>query len=148
MRDALTLLDKALAYSPEITTSNLLVALNIPNYDDYFTLLQAVAKRDNATIARIINDVYNSGANFIKWFEQFHAFVINIVKYIFLQDIDATIIPSTYYDKISKYGPAHSTICLKLANKLLLLNHELKSTQYLQEVALTYMCAQPEGVHK
>ena len=143
MRDAITLLDKALAYSSVISPENVYKALNIPSYDEYFNLLNAIAKKDNTTITKIINDIYNSGVNFIKWFEGFHAFICNIVKYIFLQDITVTMIPSHYQEKISKYGVAHSTLCLKLANKLLKLNQELKSTQYLQEVALTYLCSIP-----
>lgn len=144
MRDALTLLDKALAYSNCLSLENLEIALNLPNYDDYFALLQAYARQDNAAIAKIVHKVYNSGANFVKWFEAFHAFVINIVKYIFLQDIGATMIPETYSAKISGYGPKHSTICLKLSNLLVSLIHELKSTQYLQEMALTYLCKVPK----
>lgn len=140
MRDAITLLDKALAYSDDVTSANLAKALNLPNYDDYFLLLNAVAKKDNNAIAEIIHKVYNSGVNFVKWFEGFHSFICNIVKYIFLQDINATMIPSYYHDKISGYGVSHSTLCLKLANKLVQLNKELKTTQYLQELALTYLC--------
>lgn len=144
MRDALTLLDKALAYSDEITSQSLMKALNLPEYDDYFKLLNAYAKKDNTEITEIIHNIYNSGLNFVKWFEGFHAFVINIVKYIFLQDIEATMIPAHYLDKVSKYGVAHSAVCLKLANKLLKLNADLKTTQYLQETALTYLCSVPK----
>lgn len=143
MRDAITLLDKALSYSEDITAENLAKALNLPNYEDYFALLNAIAKKDNTNIAQIIHKVYNSGVNFVKWFEGFHSFICNITKYIFLQDINATMIPSYYQEKISKYGAAHSALCLKLANKLVKLNHELKATQYLQELALTYLCIAP-----
>lgn len=144
MRDSLTLLDKALTYSTDLTTENLVCALNLPNYDDYFKLLGACAKKDNTAITAIINSVYNSGVNFVKWFEGFHGFVMNVVKYIFLQDINETTIPAHYKDKISKYTTAHAAVCLKLANKLLQLNYELKSTQYLQEVALTHLCTIPK----
>lgn len=144
MRDSLTLLDKALTYSTDLTTENLVCALNLPNYDDYFKLLGACAKKDNTAITAIINSVYNSGVNFVKWFEGFHGFVMNVVKYIFLQDINETTIPAHYKDKISKYTTAHAAVCLKLANKLLQLNYELKSTQYLQEVALTHLCTVPK----
>lgn len=141
MRDALTLLDKVLIYTNNITSESVMEALNLPNYDDYFSLLGAVAKKDNVKITSVVHDVYNSGVNFVKWFEDFHSFVMNIVKYIFLQDINKTMIPAYYQAKISKYGTAHSTICLKLANKLLSLNQELKSTNYQQEIALTYLCS-------
>lgn len=144
MRDAITLLDKALSYSEELSSANLAKALNLPNYEDYFLLLQSIAKKDNTAIATTIHKVYNSGVNFVKWFEGFHSFICNIVKYIFLQDINATMIPSYYQEKISKYGVAHSTLCLKLANKLVKLNQELKTTQYLQELAITYLCVIPK----
>lgn len=141
MRDALTLLDKALAYSDNISSQTLSQALGLPNYDDYFILLSAVAKKDNETITNVVHTVYNSGVNFVKWFESFHSFVINIVKYIFLQDINKTMIPGHYADKIANYTTAHSNICLKLANTLIKLNQELKATNYQQEIALTYLCS-------
>lgn len=144
MRDAITLLDKSLSYSTDITTENLMKSLNLPNYDDFFELLNAYARKDNTAIATIVNRVYNSGVNFTKWFTDFHSFVINIVKYILLQDINETMIPSVYQEKISSYTVKHSTVCLKLANKLVTLNHELRTTSYLQELALTYLCAIPK----
>lgn len=144
MRDAITNLDKVLAFTHDLTSESVAKALNLPEYDDYFKLLAAYSKKDNKIVSEVINDVYNSGVNFVKWFEGFHSFVMNVVKYIFLQDINLTMIPSHYQSKISKYGTAHSVVCLKLANKLLKLNYELKTTQYLQEVALTYLCQLPK----
>lgn len=140
LRDACTLLDKALAYSENITSENLMVALNLPAYDDYFSLLASYAKHDNEAVTKLINKVYNSGVNFVKWFEGFHSFVTNVTKYIFMQDISATMIPAHYEDKVSNYGVKHSVICMKLSVKLLKLIAELKSTSYQQEVALTYLC--------
>lgn len=141
MRDAITLLEKAIAYDANITSESLVYALGLPNYDDFFALLSAYASKNNEKIAEIVDSVYNSGVNYVKWMSEFHAFVINVVKYILLKDITRTTIPAHYQDKISKYGTAHSTICLKLANKLMQLNQDLKSTQYLQEVTLTYLCS-------
>ncbi|WP_367950612.1 AAA family ATPase, partial [uncultured Duncaniella sp.] len=144
MRDSITLLEKSLSFSTDITIENLTKSLDLPNYDDYFILLNGIAKKDNQVIVKLINDVYNSGVNFVKWFEGFHSFISNIIKYIFIQDINSTMIPSYYQDKISKYGTAHAALCLKLANKLVKLNQELKSTQYLQELAITYLCQIPQ----
>lgn len=144
MRDALTLTDKVLAYSNSIDSETVSAALSLPKYDDYFELLGSYAKHDNQKIAAVIDKVYNSGVNFVKWFEGFHSFVTNVMKYIFLQDISLTMIPTQYEDKICKYSTAHASICLKLANKLLVMNNELKSTNYLQEIALTYLCSNPK----
>lgn len=143
MRDAITLLDKSLAYSSNITSEGLMQALDLPAYDDYFRLLGSFAKHNNAEMTDIIDVVYNSGINFVKWFEGFHSFVVNIMKYILLQDINRTTIPPHYKEKISTYGPQHSAVCIKLANRLLSLNNDLKRTQYLQETAITYLCSAP-----
>lgn len=143
MRDSITLLDKALAYSNNLNSENIEKALNLPNYDDYFLLLNAIAKKDNKSIVEIIHRVYNSGVNFIKFFEGFLSFVSNIVKYIYMKDINSTMIPSHYQDKICNYGTAHAALCLKLSNKLVKLNQELKTTQYLQELAISYLCTAP-----
>lgn len=140
MRDALTTLDKALSYSEDVKIENLEISLSLPNFNDYFTLLNAIVRKNNNTIIQTINDVYNSGVNFVKWFEGFHSFLCNIVKYIFLRDISLTMIPSTYEEKISVYGPSHSAFCLQLSNKLVKLIADLKRTQYLQEYAITYLC--------
>ena len=143
MRDAITLLDKSLSYSKVINIENLHQALGLPNYEDYFDLLNAIAKKNNERIVEIINQVYNSGVNFTKWFDGFFAFVTNIVKYIYLKDINQTMIPSIYQDKISGYSTAHAALCLKLSNKLVTLNQELKTSQYLQELAISHLCTPP-----
>lgn len=143
MRDAITSLDKVLAYSSDLTSTTVEQALGLPNYEDYFALLNAVAKKNNQEIIAIIHRVYNSGVNFVRWFDGFLSFISNIVKYIYIQDINATMIPSHYQDKISGYTTAHAALCLKLANKLVKMNQELRTTQYLQELAITYLCAVP-----
>ena len=143
MRNGITALDKALMFDKHITIQSLEKSLGLPNYDEYFDMLNAIAKKDNEKIVKMINSVYNSGVNFVKWFDGFFSFITNIVKYIYIQDINATMIPSIYADKISKYNSAHAALCLKLSNKLVKLNQELKTTQYLQELAISYLCTAP-----
>lgn len=140
MRDALTLLDKALAYSKDITFDNISKSLELPSYELYFDLLNACAKKDNDSIIRIVDEVYNSGVNFVKWFEGFHSFLMNIVKYISLQDVSRTTIPNVYEPKMVAYTAKHSAVCIRLSVKVVSLLQELKTTQYMQEVALTYLC--------
>lgn len=140
MRDAITMMDKALAFGSDLTTELLEKALDLPNYDDYFNLLNALVKKDNAEITAVVDRVYNSGTNFVKWFEGFHSFLCNIVKFVFLKDISRTMIPYHYLSKLEKYGDQHAFICLKLANVVMTMNKELKFTQYQLETAMTYLC--------
>ena len=147
MRDAITNLEQVLAYTPNITSQAVQEALSLPAYDDYFKLLNAYAKKQNDVLVSIIDNVYNSGVNFIKWFEGFFSFVTNIVKYIYTKDINSTMIPSTYQDKIQGYSIAHAALCLKLSKMLVKMIQELKGTQYLQELAITYLCT-PQTAQK
>ena len=140
LRDSITMLDKCLAFGTNINSELIVKALDLPDYEDYFNLLNALVKKDNSEITTIIDRVYNSGTNFIKWFEGFHSFLCNIVKYVFLKDISRTMIPATYIEKIKRYGDQHAFICLKLSNIVMAMNKELKSTQYQLETAMTYLC--------
>lgn len=141
LRDAITLLDKSLAFGNDVTSELLEKALDLPSYEDYFTLLRALVKKDNAAIVGTIDTVYNSGTNFVKWFEGFHSFLCNIVKYVMLKDSSRTMIPAHYQTQLNNYGVQHVYICLRLANVVMAMNKELKFTQYLQETAMTYLCS-------
>ena len=141
MRDSITLLTKVLAYSDEVNMESVTSSLSLPNYDKYFDLLNYLVSRNNENIVKCIDSVYNSGVNFVEWFAGFHSFICNIIKYICIQDISKTMIPSVYEDKLSKYTTSHLSVCLKLTQKLLDLVKDLKGTQYLQETAITYLCS-------
>lgn len=144
MRDSLTNLDRCLAFSKEVNLKNVSEALDLPDYDTYFLLLNAMVKHDNENVTKIVDDVYNSGTNFVKWFEGFHSFLCNIIKYIYMKDIGATMIPSQYAEKLASYGEAHAVVCLKLSNILMHLNKDLRTTQYQVETALTYLLTPPK----
>lgn len=144
LRDALTLLDKTLMYSKDISSESVTASLVMFDYDDFFKMLGAISKHDNTAIADTVDRVYNSGTNFVKWFDDFHSFVLNVAKYIVVRDIDRTMIPAHYTDKLAKYNMNHYTVCLRLANILLSLCQELRTTNYQQEVALTRLLTTPK----
>lgn len=140
MRDAITMLDKSLSYSHDITSESVELALNLPNYNDFFDLLGAYAKHDNAKVTSILDTIYNSDSNFLNWIEAFQAFVANVMKYVYLRDINRTSIPSHYNDKLSAYSEAHAFVCLKLSNILLQMMKDIKDSRYQLEIALSYLC--------
>jgi DNA polymerase-3 subunit gamma/tau len=148
MRDAITMLDKVLSYSNEVKSESVELALNLPNYEDFFNLLGAYAKHDNAKVTEILDTIYNSDSNFINWIEAFQAFVTNVMKYVYLRDINRTTIPSHYNDKLSMYSEPHALVCLKLSNTLLQMMNEIKDSRYQLEIALSYLCVIPKQTKK
>lgn len=145
MRDALTLLDKALAYSNTISDATIVEALDLPDYDRYFSLLSYISKRDNSGIVEEVNSVFSSGTNAVSWFDGFFAFLVNIVKYIYSQDISKTTIPDVYADKISVYTQKHANICLVLSYTVSTMLSEMRISPYQQEVVLMHLCKPTKG---
>ena len=115
MRDALTLLDKALIYSGDVTMDNLRVSLHIPDFDSYFDLLGAYVRNDHADIMRIVGSINDSGTDLVQWFKDFQSFAVNLAKYISLGDLSKTTIPSYYEDRVRNYDHKHAQACLKLS---------------------------------
>ena len=136
----MTLLDKVIAYSHDISYENVSAALNKSDFDSFFALLSAVSKKDNGRVIATIHEVYQSGVNFCEWFEQFHSFLVNVVKYIYTKDVMSTTIPDHYAEKMDKYTQAHAAICLRLASIIVRMCAEMKHTVYQEEIALTYLC--------
>lgn len=140
MRDALTMLDRVLAYTDKITSEDTEKALNLPSYNDFFDLLGAFAKHDNSAITKILYQAYNGDSNYINWLEAFQAFVVNVMSFIYLQDINKTSIPSHYKEKLMKYTDAHAFVCIKLSNVLMQMFRDIKTSSYQYEVSLSYLC--------
>lgn len=81
MRDALTMLDKCLAYSNELTLENVIKALGVPSYDIMCDLLIAVCQHDISTKLDIINDVFMRGNDLKQFIKHFITFVLDYCKY-------------------------------------------------------------------
>lgn len=81
MRDALTMLDKCLAYSDELTIENVTKALGIANYDVMSNLLSAYDNGEVDKMVNIINEVYMSGYDLKQFIKSFTIFVLDLNKY-------------------------------------------------------------------
>ena len=82
MRDALTMLDKCLAYSDELTIENVTKALGIANYDVMSNLLSAYDNGEVDKMVNIINEVYMSGYDLKQFIKSFTNFVLDLNKYL------------------------------------------------------------------
>lgn len=81
MRDALTMLDKCLAYSTELTMDNVLKALGIANYTYMMNLLYGRVYQDSQQELEVINQVYMSGCDMKQFIKDFTNFVLDFCKY-------------------------------------------------------------------
>lgn len=81
MRDALTTLDKCLAYSSELTLDNVIKALGIANYTVMANLLNQYDNGSIDDMIQTINDVYMSGYDLKQFIKSFTNFVLDLNKY-------------------------------------------------------------------
>ena len=82
MRDALTMLDKCLAYSNDLTIENVTQALGIPSYDLLVRMFKAYFDYDNEERLKVINEVYMSGYDLKQFIKHFTNFILDFSKYI------------------------------------------------------------------
>ena len=81
MRDAITMLDKCLAYSNELNLDNVIKALGVANYDVMTKLLIAYDCADPAEMIKVIDEVYMSGYDLKQFIKSFINFALDLNKY-------------------------------------------------------------------
>lgn len=108
MRDAITLMDKCLAYSPDLTMENVLKALGTVDYETMIKLTRAITvANDAAKVIQIIEDVHRSGKDLKQFIKSYMNFLLDLNKYSFLKSFEYLEIPKTYENDIanlSGYG--------------------------------------------
>lgn len=82
MRDALTMLDKCLAYSKDLTIENVTQALGIPSYDLLVRMFRAYFDYNKEERLKVINEVYMSGYDLKLFIKHFTNFILDFSKYI------------------------------------------------------------------
>ena len=129
MRDALTMLDKCLAYSTELTLENVLKALGRSNYDTMFNLLESILGSDYSNMLGIIDEQYRLGIELKQFIKSFTEFVLDICKIAITNSFDITKLPNTddnttiINDILNKYGKQSVA---QLVNTLVSLNSQIK----------------------
>lgn len=85
MRDAITMLDKCLAYSTDLTMENILQALNITGYDDYMKLTEHLMYKEYKELIVLLDEIYASGVDLKLFIRNYLTFILDVNKYIVLE---------------------------------------------------------------
>lgn len=96
MRDALTLLDKCLSYTHDLTVDSVVTALGVADYDEMFNLRDKIKQGDNAGVVEIIENLYNGGKDLKQFMRQFQDFILDILKYHYTESYEFIKIPTNY----------------------------------------------------
>lgn len=94
MRDAITMMDKCLSLSKELTIDNVLSAVGSEDYSTFFDLLYKLINCDFRAL-QIIDSVFSKGKDLKQFMKQFERFILDCGKYKIFKDIKSTSLPET-----------------------------------------------------
>ena len=126
MRDAITLMDKCLSYSTELTIENIVKALGIANYDIMFSLLDGLIEHKAQFVLEQIDSIYSSGIDMKQFIKSFTEFVLDVCKYGLTKDFSMVRIPNIYDGELKQFGDYEFSVSAELLKMLIALNNEIK----------------------
>lgn len=88
MRLAIQYLEKCMAYADDITTENVVKALNVTNYDDYMVLTANIQDKDTSSVVKLLDEIYASGVDFKQFLKQYVSFILDVNKTLILDDLN------------------------------------------------------------
>lgn len=126
MRDAITLLDKCISYSYDVTMENVVAALGTINYQVMLDLTNAVLDRKAAEAVKIIEEAHRSGVDLKQFIKQYSNFVLDLCKYELLGSFEYLQIPSTVEPLLAEYGEDDYSFFQDLLKSMIELSGNIK----------------------
>jgi DNA polymerase-3 subunit gamma/tau len=88
MRLAIQYLEKCLAYSDDLTTENVVKALNVTDYSDFMILSDLILSENKAELIKKLDEIYASGVDFKQFLKQYISFILDVNKTLILDDLN------------------------------------------------------------
>lgn len=130
MRDAISLMDKCLSFSSNLTSENVLKALGSVNYRTMISLLNCLCDKDLDKILEIVETVYNEGVDLTQFMKQFWLFTLDVYKYKLFQNFKYLQLPTTLQMDLNELI---KNLPDTLLTDLLELNNNLKRETYVKQ---------------
>lgn len=102
MRDAITLLDKCLSLSHDLTLENVLKTIGAEDYDTFILFLTALQNKEKETVITTIENVYNAGKDVKQFMKDFAKFILEVEKYALYKNFDYISLPNTLENELEQ----------------------------------------------
>lgn len=127
MRDAISMLDKCISYSNQVTVENVVKALGISDYENLDKLLLNILNNNERMCIDIIENIYKSGKDLKQFIKQQIQFILDVLKYLIYQSYDYIQIPNTL--NLNNYKNYEYDNILKILDKIIKLQNQIKYEQ-------------------
>ena len=132
MRDAITMLDKCLSYSPELTLENVVQSIGGIEYQTMIELTNDILDGLTMEMVDLIEDLYESGKELKLFMRQYINFILDVNKKLLGTDkisIPLTSEISKWFDDINNDDWNR---LIELLDVLIKLNADIKYSQYVK----------------
>lgn len=139
LRDGLSMMDKCLSYSDELTMENVVNALGLNDYDTMFRLNTSILENKGSDIIDIVESIHSSGKDLKIFMRSYMQFLLDVCKYHMLGDFKYVNIPSIYKDELDSDGDYEKSKLRDLLPKIIKLNSDIRwdnSPKYIIEAVL------------
>lgn len=102
MRDAITLLDKCLSLSHDLTLENVLKTIGAEDYNTFILFLTALQNKEKGTAITTIENVYNAGKDVKQFMKDFAKFVLEVGKYALYKNFNYINLPNTLENELEQ----------------------------------------------
>lgn len=145
LRDAITLMDKAMSFSDELTLENVVNALGTTDYETMFKLTDSMIDADGEKMIEIIESIHASGKDLKQFVHLYTNFLLDVQKYAIGCDFSQLQIPQLkeYEEWLSGCGDSEFEYCQKLLENMITLNSDIKYSSYPKadvEAKLLILC--------
>jgi DNA polymerase-3 subunit gamma/tau len=104
MRDAITLMDKCLSFSEDLTLDNVIEALGLADYSTMQNLTTEVFNKNVPAIINILNTVHSSGKDIKLFIKEYFKYILDVSMYNITRDSSLTKLPESCISDIDTYG--------------------------------------------
>ena len=129
MRDAITLMDKALSFDKNLTLENVVEALGTTNYDIMLDLTECFVYPDSRKMMEIIDSIHADGKDLKRFIKTYIQFLLDVNKLALGCDWKQLAIPHLdEYDKKMNKWLDDNDIFTALLNEVVKIDSDLKYT--------------------
>lgn len=148
LRDAITTMDKCLAYSSELTLQNVVDVLGAADYDDMLSLTDNIIEGKISEVIGIIEQFHSAGKDLKQFIKTYLQFLLDIQKVAVGCEWQFINIPQLpiYTDWLKSMGDYEFDVCLRLMELMMKINMEVKYSSSVKYDLEAYLMQFMKGV--
>ena len=153
MRDAITLMDKCLSYSSDLTLENVVKALGTTDYDTMFKLTDALIDVKPKEVIEIVESIHAEGKDLKQFVHLYMYFLLDIEKYGVGCELHLLQIPALdeYVEWLDNCDEGICDYLKTVLKRIIQLNSEIKYSAYPKadvEAVLLMLCLEDTEVNE